>query len=355
MEKRPPLKLIAEILGISKMTVSRALREGTSVDPEVRRQVRDTALRLGYEPDTRISQVMSAIRRSQAPQYRENVALVCTHRQGADRNNSGALDGEFEGARRRALQLGYKIDEFYTTDPAVNGASLSRILQSRGIRAALIGPSSFERTHPHIWLEWKQFCCVLIGRSLANVGLPRVEHDHYFGCVLAVRRLKRLRYKRLGLVMSHAMDERSARLVRSAFLGFHPLGSKEAQKLIYTSNEYDAKALQKWMAQHQPECLLVNFEEVFPRVEQMMENLPSGTGLAALNWSEKRPAIAGVNQHYASIGEQAMDLLVLRLQGNQFGLDPLAPSIKVPGSWVDSPELPPRKAGTASARKTKRH
>jgi LacI family transcriptional regulator len=355
MEKRPPLKHIAEILGISKMTVSRALREGTSVDPEVRQLVRETAIRLGYQPDTRISQVMSAIRRSQAPQYRENVAFICTHRAGAQRTNTAVFEEEFEGARRRALQLGYKIDEFYATEPALNGTSLSRILQSRGIRAALIGPSSFERTHPHIWLDWKQFCCVLIGRSLANVGLPRVEHDHYFGCVLAVRQLRRLRYSRLGLVISHAMDERSARLVRSAFLGFHPLGSREAQKLIFTSNDYDAKALRKWLTQHRPESLLVNFEEVFPRVEQMVDNLPAGTVLAALNWSEKRPHIAGVNQHYASIGEQAMDLLALRLQGNQFGLDPLAPSIKVPGSWVDSPALPRRKPSATSQGKPNRN
>jgi len=354
MEKRPPLKLIAEILGISKMTVSRALREGTSVDSEVRRLVRETAHRLGYEPDKRISQVMSAIRRSQAPQYRENVAFICTHRGGAPGAGASFLEDEFEGARRRAHQLGYKIDEFYATEPALTGASLSRILQSRGIRAALIGPPNFERTHPHIWLDWKEFCCVLIGRSLANVGLPRVEHDHYFGCVLAVRRLRRLHYSRLGLVISHAMDERSSRLVRSAFLSFHPLGPKDAQKMIFTSNEYDTRALRKWITQHRPEVLLANFENIFPRVEHLIENSPTGIALAALNWNEKRPHIAGVNQHCATIGEQAMDLLVLRLQGNQFGLDPLAPSIKVPGSWVDSTSLPPLKTVASLRRKKNR-
>jgi DNA-binding LacI/PurR family transcriptional regulator len=353
MQKRPPLKLIADMLGISKMTVSRALREGTSVDAEVRRLVRETAHRLGYEPDTRISQVMSAIRRSQAPQYRENLAFIWTQRARDLGSGFAFLDEEFEGARRRANQLGYKVDEFYTNDPALNGAALSRILQSRGIRAALIGPPGFERTHAHIWLEWKQFCCVLLGRSLANVGLARVEHDHYFGCVLAVRRLKRLRYTRIGLVISHSMDERSARLVRSAFLSFHPLGAKEAPRLIFTSNEYDAKALKKWVTQNRPEVLLANFEEVFPRMEQLTENTSPGVALVALNWNEKQPEIAGINQHCAAIGEQAVDLLLLRLQGNQFGLDPLAPSIKVPGSWVDSPSLPALKSAQPRRKQTR--
>jgi len=340
MEKRPPLKLIADMLGISKMTVSRALREGTSVDPEVRQRVREAAQRLGYEPDSRISQVMSAIRRSQAPQYRENLAFIYAHRNGAA---SSVLDEEFEGARTRAHQLGYKVDEFHIGDMELNGATLSRILQSRGIRAAIIGPSGVERTHPHIWLDWKQFCCVLVGRTLANIGLSRVEHDHYFGCVLAVRRLKRLRYERIGLVMSHTMDERSARLVRSAFQSFHPLGPKAAQRLVFTSDEYDPKALQKWVAQNKPHVLLANFEETFPSPEQLAECTPGGTVFAALNWNARRPEIAGINQHRTMIGEQAIDLLLLRLQGNQFGLDPLAPSIKVPGSWIAAPSLPRQK------------
>lgn len=355
MEKRPPLKIIADMLGISKMTVSRALREGTSVDPEVRQRVREAAHRMGYQPDTRISQVMSAIRRSQAPQYRENIAFLWTQRPGEGSSSSAPfLDEEFAGARRRALELGYKVDEFHMSDPQLNGTTLSRILQTRGIRTALIGPPGFDRSHPHVWLDWKQFCCVLVGRSLANGGLARVEHDHYFGCVLAVRRLKRLRYERIGLVMSHAMDERSARLVRSAFLSFHPLGPKEAPRLIFTADRYDPKALRKWIAQYRPEVLLANFEDGFPRAGQLAECAAEATPLAALNWSDKRPEIAGINQHRAMIGEQAIDLLVLRLQGNQFGLDPLAPSIKVPGSWVDSSTLPPRPAAAPARKKSRR-
>jgi len=351
MQKRPPLRLIADLVGVSKMTVSRALREGTSVDPEVRAKVRAAAFKLGYSPDSRISQVMSAIRKSEAPQYRENLAFVWTHRLTADAKGNTFMDEEFEGARRRTLELGYKLEEFRMSGPALNGRVLSRILHSRGIRGALIAPPSFERTHPHIRLEWKQLCCVLMGRSFANVGLPRVEHDHYFGCVLAVRRLKRLRYKRIGLVLSRSMDERSAHLIRSAFLAFHPLGLKEAQKLIYISDKYEPRILKRWIGEFQPEVLLTNFEAAFPRREQLSANAPKGTGLAALNWNESEPEIAGINQHRPAIGEQAVDLLLLRLQGSQFGLDPLAPSIKVPGSWMEGHSLRPMEAVAPTRRK----
>ena len=323
------------MLGISKMTVSRALREGTSVDPRVRAKVREAARQLGYEADSRISQVMSAIRKSQAPQYRENIAFIWTQR-ASDKGNLFA--DEFEGARSRAAQLGYKLDEFRSTVPSTNGRVLSRILHSRGIRGVLIAPPGLDRPHPHVWLDWKNFCCVLLGRSFANAGLARVEHDHYFGCVLAVRRLKRRRYRRIALVMSHAMDERSARLVRSAFLTFHPLGAEAAARLVFTSDHYEPKALKKWIAETQPDVFVVNFEQGFPEVEQLRRAAPK-TGFVALNWDNRQPEIAGIDQHRNMIGEQAVDLLLRRLQGKQFGLDPLAPSIKVPGSWMDGASL----------------
>jgi LacI family transcriptional regulator len=339
MEKHAPLKRIAEILGISKMTVSRALREGTSVSAELRSKVRDTAQRLGYQPDSRISQVMSAIRKAQTSHYRETLAFVWTHRTTERKKLSSIFDEEFEGARHRAHQLGYTLDIFRMTEESLTGGTLSRVLHSRGIRGALIAPLNFDHLRPHIWMDWKLFACVLLGRSFANRGLPRVQHDHYFSCVLALRRLKRLHYKRIGLVISHSMDERSDRLVRSAFLSFHPLGFIEAEKLIFVADHYDPKALRKWIGPIKPEVILANFEHPFPHPDQIRSNAPKQIDLAALNWSEQQPDIAGVDQHRFAIGEQAVDLLLLRLQGHKFGLDMLAPSINLPGTWKEASSI----------------
>jgi len=339
MGKLSPLNLIANLLGVSKMTVSRALREGTSVAPELRAKIREKARKLGYQPDSRISQVMRAVRKAQTSSYRETLAFVWTHRFSEREARNSFLDEEFEGASRRAQQLGYRLDVFNMADESLTGTSLSHILNSRGIRGVLISPPGFERTHPHIRLEWKQFSCVLLGQPFANAGLPRVLHDHYAGCVLTLRRLKRLRYERIGLIMSHSMDECSARLIRSAFTSFHPINSKEPEKLIFTDDHYDSKALKKWMTRYKPEVLVAHFEDAFPSLEQIRLQAPPGMAITALNWDKSRPEIAGIDQHRSVIGEQAVDLLLLRLQGNQFGLDPLAPSIKVPGSWVEGASI----------------
>ena len=333
MDKRSTLKQIADVLGVSRMMVSRALREGTSVNPQLRAKIRETAAQVGYKPDRQISAVMSAIRRSQTGSYRETLAFIWTHR--FTRSVDPFFRAEFDAANRRAEDLGYKLEEFRIKSEALNGRALTRILHSRGIRGVLISPPGSERTHPHIWLEWKRFCCVLIGRSLFNKGLARVQHDHFSGAMLAIRRLRRLHYKRIGLVISRSMDERSTRLVRAAFLSFHPASLGETAKLIFAEDRYDPRNLARWMDRAKPDVIVANFEQVFPTVEQLRAATGGDVGLAALNWSRNQLPMAGVVQQRTLIGERAVDLLLNRLQDNRFGLDPLAPSILIPGSWQD--------------------
>lgn len=339
MEKRSPLNTIAELLNVSKMTVSRALREGTSVTPELRAKVREAADRLGYQPDSRISQVMRAVRSAESAGYRETLAFIWAGRS-TKREDRALFDEEYEGARRRAQQLGYKLEEFRLAGESPNGSALSKILRSHGIRGVLIAPRGRGRAHPHLRLDWKAFSCVLLGQSLANAGLARVQHDYDADCALTLRRLKRMNYKRIGLVMSRSMDERSSRVIRSAFVSSHSLSFPEAENLAFLADRHDPKALKKWIAGQKPDALAVHFEKPFPQWEQIRRAAP-GLAIASLNWNKNQPEIAGIDQYRSAVGEQAIDLLLLCLEVGKFGLDPLAPAIKVSGSWRDGASARP--------------
>jgi LacI family transcriptional regulator len=339
MNPRPHLQQIAELLGVSKMTVSRALREGTPVDAELRAKIREAAARLGYQTNSRISELMSEIRKSsRESDYRETLGFVWTHQ--SVKNTRSFFQEGFEGAQARAEVLGYKLDEFHFKDEALSGRALSRILHSRGIRGVIIAAPADQRRYPHMWLEWKKFCCVLIGRSMANAGLARVQHDHFSGTVHILRHLRRLHYKRIGLVLAHSMDERSLRQVRSAFLGFHPESSSDAAKLIYTGETFDAKSLRQWIKLNKPNVVVSNFEAPFPTAEQLQSVLPKSVALASLNWSSSHPDIAGIMQQRTFMGEEAIDLLARRLQQNRMGLDSLAPTVMIPGLWIDGASVP---------------
>ncbi|MEJ0001438.1 MAG: LacI family DNA-binding transcriptional regulator [Verrucomicrobiota bacterium] len=344
--RRPPLREVADLLGVSKMTVSRALREGTSVESGLRQRIREAARQIGYQPDSRISQVMSAIRKSRSPLYRETLALVWTHRRGDGAAANSFYEEILSGATLQAEQLGYKLDEFHLTDQAMSGRALSRILHSRGIRGVLISPPGSERAFPHVWLDWKKFCCVLIGRSFVNTGLARVQPDHYSDCVLALRRLKRLRHRRIALVVSHSFDGRTGRQVRAAFEGFHPLGPREAAKLVFLDDRPDSAAVAEWLDTARPDVVLANFDSAFSGGERLVSRRGVAVNVAALNWSRHRPGIPGINQQGPLIGETAVDLLLLRMQRHLLGLEDCAPTIQVPGSWMDGASI---RRGAAAA------
>jgi DNA-binding LacI/PurR family transcriptional regulator len=329
--------MIADSVGVSKMTVSRALREGTSVEPELRMKIQHAARQLGYQPDPRLSQVMSAMRKSQGPRYRETLAMIWTHRRGEEKGSETFFEEVLAGANQRAQQLGYKLDELHIMDEALSSRALSHILHSRGIRGVLIAPPSADGNHPPLSLDWKKFCCVLIGGSLPMAGLARVQSDRFHACVLAMQRLQGLHYKRIGLVLSPCMDEHTASQIRSVFLCAHPLGARKAEKLICTSKLSNSKNLAKWMDQSSPEVIIANSEETFSQLEQT--DLSAQVDCVALSWNKDQPTIAGVNQQRALIGEQAIDLVMNRLERNLFGLDEGAPTVSIPGIWIDSASI----------------
>ncbi len=111
MNERPHLQQIADLLGVSKMTVSRAMREGTSVEPELRARIRETAARLRYHPDSRISFLMSQVRKSRKSDYRETLGFIWTHE--SVKNAKPYFQEGFEAARARAEKLSFKLDEFH--------------------------------------------------------------------------------------------------------------------------------------------------------------------------------------------------------------------------------------------------
>jgi DNA-binding LacI/PurR family transcriptional regulator len=335
--KCSPLRLIADSVGVSKMTVSRALREGTSVESELRIKIQNAARQLGYQPDPRLSQVMSAMRKSQGSRYRETLALIWTHRRREEKSSKSFFEEILAGADRRAQQLGYKLDEIHMMDEGLSSRALSHILHSRGIRGVLTAPPSAEGNHPPLCLDWKKFCCVLIGGSLAAAGLARVQPDHFYACVLAMQRLQGLHYKRIGLVLSQSMDEHTASQIRSVFLCAHPLGARKAEKLIFTLNPSNSKNLAKWLDQSNPEVIIANSEDAFSQLEQM--GSAAQVDLVALSWNKDQPTVAGVNQQRALIGEQAVDVVLSRLERNLFGLDEGAPTMSIPGLWIDGASI----------------
>lgn len=307
------------------MSVSRALRGEPGVKAEVRARIVELAAELGYRPDPAVSRVMADLRRSRRPGYLETIALVQTH-----------LDevGEiFDGARRQAELLGYRLELFRPHESGLGARGLSRVLHARGVRGVLLAPNS-SRAHPRYWLEWSKFAVVLIGSSLVNQGLHRVQFDHYGAAVLALRKLRHAGYARIGLVINRGLHERAWHRQVAAYQAYVGLPATDRDRLMFfVEAEEDRERFDRWLESERPDALLCDIESRHEWVRDSGVARAREIGVAAMNVFTREARVAGVRQHEDAIGREAVNVLATQLGAGQLGLRPLPHTLFVPGTW----------------------
>ena len=136
----PTLREIARRAGVSHTTVSLSLRNHPSIPEPTRERLRHLADDLGYRSNVLVSALMSQVRLKQHKSGPEVVGFLTGGPSADDWKNHSASLGYYEGARRRAQQLGIRIEPFWLGAGGASAAATSRMLQARAIRGQLLSP-----------------------------------------------------------------------------------------------------------------------------------------------------------------------------------------------------------------------
>lgn len=162
------IRSLAKQLGLSKTVVSDALNCRDSVSPATARKVRAAAEEAGYRPNPLASTVMSLMKRNDRSSLRGTLALVSVHEPQRPPGAAIFNSGLFEGARQRALSLGFQLQVFNLGQGDLTPQRLQQILEWRGIRGVLLLP---------VWdtpsiadFDWSKFAVVYMDYP---VGEPR--------------------------------------------------------------------------------------------------------------------------------------------------------------------------------------
>lgn len=110
------LKTIADELGVSQMTVSRALRGVSRINPETRKMVREAAVRLGYQPATGV--MFAPAIRSGSGNHSLRILLPTVSRRIGAESGSWWLDRMVQSMRNRLeVSNGRLVEQhFHTID-----------------------------------------------------------------------------------------------------------------------------------------------------------------------------------------------------------------------------------------------
>lgn len=338
------LRTLASEAGVGTTTVCLALKNDPRLLPETRERIQRLAEEMGYRPNPILSGLMRDVRARRKLAHTETLAFLTSARTRSGWRQATIFGEYFEGARERANQLGYSFEEIWAKEPGMTGRRLTSILRARGIRGVLVAPLSY--SHGHLTLEWKHFAVTTFGYSIRVPNLSRAVPYHFHNILMALRQLRRLGYKRIGLVYHRSTDERCNYQITAAETAFR--GHKLCELFSLPCERIaEGKVFRTWLKKSKPDVLLCDGGNgVLELIAEMGLRVPEDIGFASLHVDVDK-CYAGINGNGPLIGAAAIDVLAAQLYRNELGLPEFPNIVMVPGRWSDG--LTVRKVGKTRA------
>lgn len=322
---------LAQRLGLSTSTVSRALRDDRRISAVTRRRVQEEALRCGYRPNPMVSALMAMRRSARAGD--ETVALLTDYRGGGDWRTKDVCRWEEEGIRRRADELGFRVEEFRLGDFGHDGARLVAALGARGIRGVLLGFTR-GRGRP-VELDLAGFSVAGLSSYFREQAVHRAQFHGLFNVRLALERSRALGYRRIGLVSPEFNNRVSGYLWSSAMLDWQRTVPPGERCAPFLPEREDVEAeFGAWLACERPDALVVYKLPVRSWLAKRGLRVPEDVGVAQLIRSrEELRDCAGIDGLLQQVGAAAFDLVVEGLNTNRTGLPEHPKEVLIRGRW----------------------
>lgn len=346
----PTIRQLASLAGVSRTTVSLALRNHPSLPADTRARIQKMAAAHGYKQDPVVSSLMAQLRTSRAQRSVERIAYFTTWDTRDGWRKPGNENNYFLGTCERASKLGYEIEHIWAREPGVTTARLSKILYTRAIRGIVLAPFSSPRSH--ITMDWKHFATAAISHTLVRPLVHRASHGHYNGMFLALRHLRHHGYRRIGFATRLEQSERVGSSWLAALLVYQQ-SIPESQRVppllspVPTNAIMDVDAFKQWYHVHKPDAVVSNLSNLIDILHGMGLHVPEDVGFASLDLTSKDDPWSGIDQQAMEVGAAALDLVVTQLQNNEFGLPKYPKTVHMDGLWRDGNTLLAHRIATA--------
>ncbi len=344
---------VARAAGVSGATVSRALRDDPRIRAGVREKVRKAAQELGYTPNPLVQALMMQ-RRLRQDHHGETLALVTNVPVDAWRKKD-VCQWYWRGIEDRAAQLGYRVEVFSLEDLHSNPARLRRVLVTRGIRGVILG---FSRRDDEVRaLDVSGFCAVGLSTYFHMLPVDRVHLHGFFNVKLAFQQMRRLGYRRPGLIAPVRNNAIAGGLWSAAALDEQWQRPPEEQcpPFMVEGDAVNMSAFRDWFEKHKPDALLVYKIGVMELLARLRVAVPQDVGAAYLfGTEEERRTMAGIDGNLDQVGAAAVDLLVQKLHTHELGMPAHPREVLIAGTWQPGPTLPDRCVPSRNVRRQPR-
>lgn len=330
-------------MGLSQSTVSIALKGDTRVAKKTRDAIKAKAEELGYVPDPNLFALSLYRSQSKTEKIVAGMAWVTNHSTEDGWKETQMIREYRKGAADQARKLGYQLYDFWIGDPEVSPQRFRQILLARGIRGLIFPPQ--EKFHTKIDFDFSDFSAVTLGYTLREPALHLVSNHQHRSIRLAYRSLQKLGYKKIGLVMSLAVDSRVAGSFSGGFLSMNPTLKGKGFVAPHMYDEFSIGDFEKWYQKWKPDSILVSGDSSWKLKEwAKAKGIKVGEDLAfaELNLMTMDGSMAGVSQRAELIGRAAANVVDSQLSHFEYGIPEQPLRTLVEGVWVDGATAPRR-------------
>jgi DNA-binding LacI/PurR family transcriptional regulator len=333
----PTLRSLAKILGLSRTTVSDALRGSPRVDPNTALRVKKAAREAGYRRNPLAGALMSELRRSRGTAFRGVLAAIDFNE--PERPDFAARYHRelVAGAEGRASELGFKVEKFSVGHAGVSVQRLDSILQSRGIHGVILLPAWDEPDLSN--LDWTRFAGIYTDYIIERPALHSVCSDHYRSMLAALQRLAALGYTQPGLFLQKHQDERLQYRWGAAFRAFQESHADIRAIPPLVVDTFNQDEFVKWFGKHKPDVVLGHNTAAIDWMEGCGAVVPTTHGFVCLNVLMKTRPCAGLDLQPRTLGARSTELLIAQLQRNETGIPEWPATTTIPARWIDGPTL----------------
>ena len=339
---------IARAAGVSKNTVSLALRRDPQISAATRERIERLAEAMGYTKNPTVAHLMAQLRAGARTGYKATLALLNANEEREAFRTHPTIPTYVEGCRRRAEQTGYGLDELWLHDPGLDGVRLNKILRARNIRGVVVvGLMHPDRLPERFLPTWEAFPCVVTGVRTRNPALSFACTDHHILALRAVENALRLGYRRPALVLDGVID----RLVEHRFSSGFSVAQRQlpAARRLRPFHDVaeagnDRQVFERWLRREKPDVILTLYHVVRRWLRQLGMEAPRDIGLIQLEWRPDHADWAGMHQHNDIVGEAAVEMVIGMIHRDERGIPPFPRATLLGNTWVDGNTviIPPR-------------
>ena len=307
------MKDVAKEAGVHQTTVSLALRNLPSLPKSTRQRIQKLANKIGYRPDPALSALV-AYRQSTRNHPSEQVIAWIIDLKDQKRFSRHHVHKELiEGAKMRAEELGYKLNEFWYGREYRDSRSLNRVLKTRGIQGLILG--AFDYSGKRFKLDWDLFSTVKIDLVPRELSFDTIFCNQIEAVGMVIAELQRVGVKRIGLAISE-FEEVNKLFTFAAGYHIHRREIDPANEVppyyFQHGADYDEDVVpevSEWARKNRVEAIISNWNNLASVAETLVRE-GQDCRFISLDADEPTMPFGGVDQDHRETGRRAVDMVV---------------------------------------------